>query len=134
MLYSKSVLVLVTERRNNMKDSEVKKIITESVLGFLNEARRFPEPDNTPNKPKKPTGIHPNLDPDQEYLDKQYGGEGGGTHLSPWINKSAPEPEKKSFKPYIHPSLKKDFKPNPPSLNEEQLLEIEEIYKELTRK
>lgn len=121
------------ERRNNMKDSQVKKIITESVLGFLNEARRFPEPDDKPNKPKKSSGINTKLDPDevdQDYLDKQYGGEGGGTHLSPWINKD----KSKQKGPYIHPSYNKAFKPNPPSLNEAQLQEIEQIYKELTRK
>jgi hypothetical protein len=103
------------ERRNNMKDSQVKKIITESVLGFLNEARHSPNHKN---------------EPDKEYLDKQYGGEGGGTHLSPWINKG----KSKNTGPYIHPSYSKPFRPNPPSLNEEQLQEIEEIYKELTRK
>ena len=110
-----------------MKDSQVKKIITESVLGFLNEDRRFPEPED---KPKNQSGIHPKLNPDevdQDYLDKQYG---GGTLLSPWINKS----KGKSKGPYIHPSFSKPFKPNPPSLNEAQLLEIEQIYKELTRK
>ena len=122
MKYFRLVWILVTEGRNNMKDSEVKKIITEAVLGFLNEARKFPE---------KP---HQSQDPDidQDYLDKQYGGEGGGTHLSPWINKD--KGKKKYKSPYIHPSLNQDFKPNPPSLNEEQLREIEEIYKELTRK
>lgn len=98
-----------------MKDSKVKEIITEAVLGFLNEARKFPEPDEV----------------DPEYLKKQYGGEGGGTHLSPWINK---DKGKKKKYPYIHPSLNQNFKPNPPSLNEAQLAEIEEIYKELTRK
>jgi hypothetical protein len=102
------------ERRNNMKDLQVKKIITETVLGFLNEARHNPTRKNAPDK---------------EYLDKQYGGEGGGTHLSPWINKKVP----KHTRPYIHKSLG-NFQPNPPSLNEEQLQEIEEIYKELTRK
>ena len=85
-----------------MKESKIEQIITEAVLGFLNEARRFPSPDNTPNKPKKSSGLHPKLDPDEvdpEYLDKQYGGEGGGTHLSLWINKPSEPPEKKSYKP-----------------------------------
>jgi hypothetical protein len=106
-----------------MKHSEVKKIITESVLGFFNEISLAPKSPSPSNRHDKD-----DLGPDQEFLDKQHGVEGGGTLLSPWINK-----KKKS--PTIHKSFKKDeFKPNPPSLNEIQLKEIEEIYKELMKK
>lgn len=110
----------MVKRTSNMnKNSQIKEVIAEAVIGFLNEVRRFPEPDE---KPKK-TGI-PTPDP-EEYEKKQYGGEGGGTLLSPWINK-------KSNKPYIHPSLN-NFKPNPPGLNERQMAEIESIYEELEK-
>lgn len=131
------MLVTVKRTRSNMnKNSQIKEVIAEAVISFLNEARRFPEPDNTPNKPKKPSGIHPAFDPDnkvdQEYLDKQYGVEGGGTHLSPWINKGPEKQGKKPFKPYIHPSIGK-FEPNPPGLNERQMAEIESIYEELEK-
>jgi len=115
--------VVLVKKVNNMKHSEVKKIITESVLGFFNEISLAPKSPSPGRRPHKPSS-----DDNQEFLDKQYGPEGGGTLLSPWINK-----KKKS--PTIHKSFKNDeFKPNPPSLNEIQLKEIEEIYKELMKK
>jgi len=120
--------VVLVKKVNNMKHSEVKKIITESVLGFFNEISLAPKSPSPGRRPHKPSS-----DDNQEFLDKQYGPEGGGTLLSPWINKD--KKKSKKYKPFLDKSIQDDaFKPNPPSLNEIQLKEIEEIYKELMKK
>lgn len=115
-----------------MKDSEVKKIIAEAVIGFLNEARSAGEPDDAEKKiikgvPFKKPATHHKPNPGEEDIIKTHHSDpiGGGTQISPWINK-------KSTTPYIHPSLG-HFKPNPPGLNERQMAEIEAIYEELEK-
>lgn len=118
-----------------MKDSEVKKIIAEAVIGFLNEARSAGEPDDAEKKIirgvpfKKPTGKGTGKD-DPDFI-AAYHTEPSSEKpetgaLSPWINKPVPNTA------YIHPSLR-NFKPNPPGLNERQLAEIEAIYEELEK-
>jgi hypothetical protein len=110
-----------------MKDSEVKKIIAEAVIGFLNEARFAGEPDDAEKKIIKgvPFKQPTKSDTGEEDIIKTHHTDPHNVGLSPWINK-------KSTKPYIHPSLG-NFKPNPPGLNERQMAEIEAIYEELEK-
>jgi len=81
-----------------MNREQIKELVTEAVLNFLNEAKHWPPgkhdefwPDNTENN-------------DDEFNVKMNGPEYGGTNLSPWINdKSKEEPKAK-----IHPMFTKN--------------------------
>jgi hypothetical protein len=85
---------------------EIKKVISESVIRFLNEAR-FDKPKKIPvsSQPELPKDISINI-------------------------------KGKNKEPIIHPSFEKpqtEFQANPPGLNERQLQEIEDIREELEK-
>ena len=113
--------------------NEIKEIITEAVIGFLNEARRWGDQEDEGKKKKIfPTGSHPEEPQDIPITHKNpWVGEKPTGALSPWINKK----KKLQFPPYPKQNTGLgDFQPNPPGLNETQKKEIEEIIrKTLTR-
>lgn len=106
---------------------EVKQVITEAVIKYLNEAKRWTEPN-----PQKKTNVSFG-EPEKQDVPIEIHHTEPKPSLSPWINKKKVKKIKDYYPKMDTGSPPSQFQTNPPGLNEKQLFEVEEIRKELEK-